>query len=172
MKINKFHEETLWRSSRNSPLFVSDCKEIVGYLFVQLQNVLQNPIQISRRLVCTSEGFCIDFKGIITSPAFFDITDGDSLNMKFSGAENSLPTFGGTLGMQPINAEFGISVSANIYIFANNQRMVSDNKDFIYLEYIRGSGNVGEWISRGWSPDEYFGEYADIEENEFFRDDF
>lgn len=144
MEINKLYEEILWQSSRDNPLFVSDCKEIVNYLFVRLQNVLHTPIQIARRLFCTNEGFSIDFRGVVTSTAFPEMTDDDSLNIEFSGAADSLPTFGGTLGMQSINADFGISISANIYIFANRQRIVSAGKDYIYLEYIKGSDKVGE----------------------------
>lgn len=171
MQINQHFEERLWSVSYEKPLDAEIGTQIVDYLFARLSSFLQNPIEPIENYGEIDSGFCVNFRDVINNPNIFHIALGEKVGMEFLEAGNTL-TFGGTLGMQFIDEDFGSHTSANIYLFGNHQRLilkdhgnVQDN--YIYLDYARDKNNIGNWVSRGWKMDEFW-EWEGIEEADFF----
>lgn len=172
MEINKLFEERLWGVSYDNPLDNKTGSQLVDYLFSRLRDFLQNSFEPVKDYGEIDSGFCVNFRGVITSPNIFHIGLGEKLGMEYLEEGNKL-TFGGTLGMQFIDEDFGSHTSANIYLFGNHQRLIlKDHGDgvfdnYIYLDYVRDKDDIGNWVSRGWTMDEFW-EYKDIEESDFF----
>lgn len=152
MEINKLLEHRLWNFSPGNPIDIHAGTEILKYLIERLSDFLQ--IQLAPVKEYLSEpivdGFCENFRGTILSN-----------NVLFF-------TCGITLGMQFIGDDFIPHTSANLYLFDNHHRLITDKKQtYIYLEYVRGENEIGQWINRGWQEDEFW-EYENIEETDFF----
>jgi len=148
MEVNKSLEEKLWSISSDNHLDKETCDQIIDYLLARLSDYLQTPLELVGDNWIDGDAFSTDFRGVISPKEAFGIT------------------LGGTLGMELIDDDYGINTSVNLYLFGSSHRLTAGINSLIYLEYIKGKNDVGDWVSHGWAIDE-FDEYEDIEESEF-----
>ena len=151
MNINIELENKLWSVSSENHLNKETYDRIIDYLLARLSDYLQTPLQLVGHNRIHETAFSTTFRGSISPKEVFHIS------------------FVGTLGMQVIDDEYGISTSADLYLFSDGHRLTAGQKDrsYIYLEYIRDNNSYGNWVSHGWEIDE-FGEYEDIVEDEYY----
>lgn len=149
MNVNQELEEKLWSVSSRNQLDSETLSRIVEYLFDSLSSYLNQRLEVIGEDAVSENAFCRSFRGEIAAKPF-------------------QITFVGVLGMQLIDDEYGVSASANLYLFGSRHRLTAGQPDrsYIYIEYRRGENNAGQWHSHGWEIDE-FDEYEDIVEAEF-----
>ena len=150
MQVNLELEKKLWSITRPNLLNKNEFKEIIDYLFDRLNSFLQQTLEVIGEDFIDDDSFCRSFKGFITPTDVFKIT------------------FVGVIGVETIGDDFKPHTSANLYLFGNHERLTAGqpNVSYIYLEYIKNTNEIGNWVSQGWMLDEYE-EYQDIVENEF-----
>lgn len=149
MNINTELEEKLWSVSGKNPLDEETRRRIIEYLFKSLSTYINQPLEVIGEDAVDENSFCRSFRGEVAGKPF-------------------QITFVGVLGMQLVDDEYGISASANLYLFGSHHRLTAGQADrsYIGLDYRRGENNVGQWHSNGWEIDE-FDEYEDITEAGF-----
>jgi hypothetical protein len=149
-EVNQELENRLWSLSDENPLDEEAGNKIIDYLLARLSDYLQTPLKLVDDNWFENNSFSSDFKGKLQAKAFHI-------------------SFAGTMGMQ-ILTENNPHVSAWLFLFGDHFRLAAGQSDrsYIYLDYNKKEGHLGEWESFGWQIDE-FDEYESIIEGEIIQ---
>ncbi len=151
MQINQELEDKLWSISAENPLDKEVGNKIIDYLLARLSDYLQTPLEMADDenwfdYNCFSTNFREKNKLRLTT---FDIK------------------LGGTLGMQLVGDKSYPHTSINLYLFGGEQRLTTEIYSYIYMEYVKQASDYGNWVSYGWTMDE-FDEFDDVTESWFY----